>query len=571
MTEVSKLKKSRSANKNAVNRLVAQAEDKMQNEYNEDIRLDVEVLLRSIKAKENLILKLDSEIVSLIDDEAVDDDVDQATDFGLKLTKDIAIIERYLAKTKANVARSEIDSTATNFGVKLPKIHIKKFSGDPTAWQQFQETFEATVDKNQKLSAIEKFSYLKGYLAGAAEKCIEGLSLSNDNYNEAWRLLRERYGNPQLIIASHMDKILKIDKVSLSRNCKELRSLYDHIESHVRSLNNVGVKPEHYGPLLIPIILEKLPDEIKLQISRKLGTSYWMIEDFMKVIRDEVTAREICYFVKTPKRGIDNEKEKDNHCTTEALLTGAKVLVCAFCQQNHYHDKCNVVTELERRKEMVRKHRLCFKCLMSGHPIRKCMSKGRCYQCKSTSHHTAICEKDQNHQTRTNENVTEDTSLVVNSQTTVLLQTANGTISDNGEKNSQQIKVLLDLGSTKTYLSTRIAKKANLKPIGYEKMNIKTFGNTDSKTKTYTKYEFCLKNPKRGCNMYMQGFAVPVICSPLTSQRVEITDKLFPVLKDMDLSDVKTNGDDVDLLIGADNYWNVIEGETKSCSHCLLV
>ena len=45
------------------------------------------------------------------------------------------------------------------------------------------------------LSEIENFSYLKGYLAGTAEKCIEGLTLTNETYREALILLKERFGN----------------------------------------------------------------------------------------------------------------------------------------------------------------------------------------------------------------------------------------------------------------------------------------------------------------------------------------------------------------------------------------
>ena len=201
------------------------------------------------------------------------------------------------------------------------------------------------------------------------------------NYKQALNLLKERYGNPQLVIASHMDKILKTEKVNSSRNCKELRSLYDQIESHVHSLHSVGVKSEHYGTLLIPIILEKVPDEIKLEISRQLGRNNWKIEDFMNVVKNEITARESCDFVRNQKK-IPEKFEKDAHRPTEVLLAGNKILVCAFCKQNHKSDKCTVITGVDRRKEMVRKNRLCFKCLSTGHPIRKCRSTFNCYRCK---------------------------------------------------------------------------------------------------------------------------------------------------------------------------------------------
>ena len=97
-----------------------------------------------------------------------------------------------------------------------------------------------------------------------------------------------------------MNKLLKVEKVKLGRNCKELRNLYDQIESHVRSLQTVGIKPEHYGPLLIPIILERVPEAIKLEISRKLGTTNWKIEEFMRILKDEITARESCDLLQNP-------------------------------------------------------------------------------------------------------------------------------------------------------------------------------------------------------------------------------------------------------------------------------
>ena len=569
MAELTRLKQMRSANKNVVNGLITKAKNKMEDDMNDANSLDIEVLLNTIKAKEVLIAKLDADIATQIPEEEVEHDVDIATNFGVDLAKNIARIERHLhpkpslaSTNPSGVPMASRNTTTNKTGVKLPKICIKKFNGDPTAWQQFHETFEATVHKNDTLSAIEKFSYLKGYLSGTAEKCIEGISLSNDNYMQALGLLKERYGNPQLVIASHMDKLLKVDKVNISKNSKELRSLYDQIEGHVRSLYSVGVRSEHYGPLLIPIVLEKLPEEIRLEISRKLGTSNWKIDEFMKVMKDEVTARESCDFMKTQK-GSD-KIDKVSHFTTETLLSGSKFLVCAFCDQNHYSDKCTIVTEVERRKEMVRDKRLCFKCLLGGHPIRKCRSKTNCFRCKSSSHNTAICEKEANKERR-KETGTE-TSLMVNSKTSVLLQTANGVISDNKEKRSQQIKILLDPGSTKTYISKRVAKQIELKPISSNLVNVKTFGQADGRTENLKEYEFCVKNHKRGCNVYMRGYSVPIICSRLSNQRVENAEKLFPVLQDLDLSDVGDGSQDIDLLIGADYYWTVIEGETKKCN-----
>ena len=42
----------------------------------------------------------------------------------------------------------------------------------------------------------------------------------------------------------------------------------------------------------MPIILEKLPNKIKLQIGRKSGKENWNIEQFLSAISQQITARE---------------------------------------------------------------------------------------------------------------------------------------------------------------------------------------------------------------------------------------------------------------------------------------
>ena len=43
-------------------------------------------------------------------------------------------------------------------------------------------------------------------------------------------------------------------------------------------------------------------------------------------------------------------------------------------------------------------------------------------------------------------------------------------------------------------------------------------------------------------------------------------EKMFPVLKDLDLSDNDKDPRNVDLLIGADFYWSIVSGETRRCN-----
>ena len=71
-------------------------------------------------------------------------------------------------------------------------------------WQQFYDTFEAAIDRNENLSTIQKFTYLQSYLERPTLKCIKGMTLSNKNYIQALKQLKDRYGNPQIITSIHM-------------------------------------------------------------------------------------------------------------------------------------------------------------------------------------------------------------------------------------------------------------------------------------------------------------------------------------------------------------------------------
>ena len=135
-----------------------------------------------------------------------------------------------------------------NDTVKLPKITLKTFSGDPLDRKLYKETFEAAVDNNESVTNIKKFTCLKRHLDRSALQAIEGFLLTSENYTEAWNLLNDQYGN-EYIIACHMKKLVKLETV-IHPGVKDLRKLYDTAEIHVRSLNSLGINYQHSGPFL---------------------------------------------------------------------------------------------------------------------------------------------------------------------------------------------------------------------------------------------------------------------------------------------------------------------------------
>ena len=129
-----------------------------------------------------------------------------------------------------------------------------------------------------------------------------------------------------------MNDLIKIEKVN--SNVNNLRQMYDKIESNVRALNGEGIEQSHFGPLLIPIIFEKLANTVQLHISRKLGKENWDIEEFLKCVNDKVTARENCEFMKVCENETFREERK---YTSSSLVVKSREIRCVFCDTKSKH------------------------------------------------------------------------------------------------------------------------------------------------------------------------------------------------------------------------------------------
>ena len=263
----------------------------------------------------------------MIDENELMEHLKKITEFNMGLKKAKQKLQRFLEYHPENTNPIEIHRDfKRNGGVKLPKITLKNFRGDPLDWKSFKETFEAAMHNDESITNIGKFTDLKTYLDKSFLQAIQRFPLTSENYSEAWNLLNDRYGNEQYIIACHMKKLVKLEPV-IHPEVKDLRKLYDTVKSHVRSLNSLGINYQHFGPLLIPIILERLPNTIKLQISRKLGKTNWNIEQFLLFIHEKISARVNFEYL---KQNYFDKKESNNQFTTSSLHAQIKVRKCVL-------------------------------------------------------------------------------------------------------------------------------------------------------------------------------------------------------------------------------------------------
>lgn len=77
-----------------------------------------------------------------------------------------------------------------------------------------------------------------------------------------------------------------------------LRYMYDKVNVNVRGLTAMGTGTEQYGSLLIPIIMTKLPQELRLCIARETDRDIWQMDELMAVINKKVEAQKATEAIK---------------------------------------------------------------------------------------------------------------------------------------------------------------------------------------------------------------------------------------------------------------------------------
>ncbi len=162
------------------------------------------------------------------------------------------------------------------------------------------------------------------------------------------------------------------------------------MESQVRSVKSVGVTSDSYGSLLSPVLLNKLPSELRLIVSREVSEADWSLDSLLKVTAREIEARERAATdsVQPPqRRGSDRTPAT---ATTLVSGTGPTAPSCCYCRQAHPSTKCQNVTSVVARKEILKKSGRCFSCLKRGHMSRDCSSSSKRHK-YSGRHHISIC------------------------------------------------------------------------------------------------------------------------------------------------------------------------------------
>ena len=586
----------------------------------------------ALKEKSIVLKELDKEILNYLyttgaEDEICENEAEQASEIQEKIDYQLICVEDMLKEMEDeklsvnssskshSVSRESIVTVASNddghsnesefqpskswndrtVRVKLPKLQMRSFSGKVQDWQEFWDSFKSAIHEDPGLAKIDKFKYLRSFLDEPARRVISGLALTDAQYDSAVELLKKRFAKPTLIKRAHINDMINLAPVYNERNVGRLRHFLDDIETHFRGLEALGVDKESYSSIVVPVLMDKLPEGIRINMIR-FGGDYlnWGLDEMMEALAKEVEIREshVSVFRSQPSQSQVStsrpiqQPHKEKIGTASSLFTQEPVgKRCAFCYENHSAEDCVNVKGPNERKNLLSRYARCFLCLSKGHRVFQCRCKVNCKYCKG-KHHFLICTSRQckpSGAVRSNASASKEVqqpqastgehplnpsaeawvgstgSFCPTSGERVALQTALARVEGNEKC---KVRVLYDSGSQKTFISAKVVNKLGLKPLREEELGIKTFGRNEPEVKKRAVYELSLGSLNGNArSVRVQAFVVDEI-STINNIHVEEIKKSYAHLSNVYFSDVCRSADflEIDILIGSNYLWNFQEG-----------
>ena len=137
--------------------------------------------------------------------------------------------------------------------------------------------------------------------------------------------------------------------------------------------------------------MNKLPQEIRVSISKEVTGESLDLEAIMKIVEKEISVRERATATVTVTSPV-KKQPREGSVTASALLSNNSSIACSFCSQPHPSSDCGSVTDVGERKRILVKAGRCYNCLKKGHIGRDCRSPSKCSNCGGR-HHLSICSR----------------------------------------------------------------------------------------------------------------------------------------------------------------------------------
>lgn len=374
-----------------------------------------------------------------------------------------------------------------------PQMDIPVFSGNFQQWVSFKDLFDEAIHKNPSLSNAQKMQFLKSKITGEAERLIQHLPISTDNYATCWEILNHRFNNKRHIFTSYISTFYNLANIQ-QQSFTAIKRLHDVTLESLHAIKNLGIDTKSWDPLLVYILSQKLDSDSFAEYIESLTNSRELpiLQDFMDFLEKKFTTLEsssqrrqdgphkvssqqqqTSYFQnRQNKPFISVGKSNKAHDIAKSMHVSASK--CPQCDSGHRLINCKQFLQSanEQKIKLLNKINFCTNCIYD-HDGAKCYSAKRCHKCNE-SHHTILHDYFANQSQSANyldlehpeQQEQHSNSNVYTSQrdelSEILLATA--LVKVTAADNSQHVmRALIDQGSQVSVISERAAQQLGLK------------------------------------------------------------------------------------------------------------
>ncbi|KFD49841.1 hypothetical protein M513_09308 [Trichuris suis] len=286
----------------------------------------------------------------------------------------------------------------------IPSASIEIFDGSPRDWPRFIACFKSMVH-DALSSDVDRLAVLTQLLSPRLREGFAGLLSTPSMYRQVLQELQQLYGDPVATVQSHANALASVEPLR-SESVAELERFYLQLNGPVSVLEMNGRASELNSMILVTQVVSKLTRNLREKWAHQIHSrspKEVSLRKFVDWLKDLVLERRFTATldnsdnVVVPRASAGRRGGKSyspsihKHVRTTAVQP---LRHCITCNSDaHSVATCSVFSKLDvaERLAIIRRGRLCIRCLRQGHVKQDCMSRTKCSVrgCKGT-HHTLL-------------------------------------------------------------------------------------------------------------------------------------------------------------------------------------
>ena len=296
-----------------------------------------------------------------------------------------------------NLAKQRIKPEQINY-LQMEKAKLPTFNGDIRNYPRFKSDFMKYVLPTTNQTSAPYI--LRSCLTGEP---LESIKSVDDNLDEMWARLDEKYGDPTKITDVVINAIQNCKPIKEGES-RKLLEFITTVEDGYRDLKRLGLQSEITTTSSVSIIERKLPNDIKKEWSKIVcSTTIDKSDKFSNLLTFLLEQRKIIEYETSELRATNQSTEEaTNYVSATEKATNSEgkrstsPIKCIIHEKGtHGTSECKVflAKTVEERKQTLKDKKACWSCLRTGHRYKDCKRKNACGKNGCTyKHHQTLHE-----------------------------------------------------------------------------------------------------------------------------------------------------------------------------------